>query len=567
MGHARRTILGLLLVLGYLVTGGPSRALAVCGDLNCDGHLTIADCVRLQRAILVPNPADCCGLGSASCGDLNPSSPGLELSDVVACLNFLGGGNCSLFGLCQGPGPDICVPNPGSGPGGESWTTRATVTGNISMNQRWTAGCRVDVDGLTFVQPGVTLTIEPGALVVGKNPPTSGLGGAVGTSALVFLRGSKINAAGTKTMPILMTSSSHVDANNGGIGDWGGLTINGAAPVDCPGGTCLAQGLGLGPNDGVPFGGSDANDGSGIVEYVRVEFAGREFSPDNWLRNVNLNGVGRCTVYDHVQGNVGADSCQAWFGGTVNGKFLVSSGCGNNLQATQLGYSGEIQYYLGAFFNPFEQNIGNEGLDWDGNLPTPNAPKLCNATLVGSALQSNVVGETTERCTNLHGGTEGIAANAIFEHFRDACLLVNEPLTCPPGPVDPVVEHSLLFDNGNDTGGPVQVAGSSPIPCTPAAWYVAVPAVDPINPSMNGSDPHTPIIYGTGVPNAQTDLNQFIPAGPSPGTATNPLVNSLAVDCKTLDNFFDTTDYVGAFRPGDPAANWLTAPWISFRLR
>ena len=69
------------------------------------------------------------------------------------------------------------------------------------------------------------------------------------------------------------------------------------------------------------------------------------------------------------------------------------------------------------------------------------------------------------------------------------------------------------------------------------------------------------------MPTAQTDLNQFIPQGGSPGVASQSLVNTLAMDCKTIDPFFDTTNYVGAFRPGDPAGNWLTSPWINFHLK
>ena len=93
-------------------------------------------------------------------------------------------------------------------------------------------------------------------------------------------------------------------------------------------------------------------------------------------------------------------------------------------------------------------------------------------------------------------------------------------------------------------------------------------AVDPVNPNNHSleHDPLIPVIYGTGASGAQTDLNQFIPAGGSPGTATQGLVNSLAMDCKTINSFFDTTTYIGAFRPGDPASNWLSTPWISFRL-
>ena len=65
------------------------------------------------------------------------------------------------------------------------------------------------------------------------------------------------------------------------------------------------------------------------------------------------------------------------------------------------------------------------------------------------------------------------------------------------------------------------------------------------------------IIYGTGVPNAQTDFNQFKP--------TNPSINGLAMDCKTIDPFFDTTNYIGAFDPS--GTTWLTTPWISLELQ
>ncbi len=540
---------------------------AICGDLNGDGNRTIADAVRLQRAIFTPSPADCGGSGSASCGDVNPASPGLGVDDSVVLQASLNN-KPTLFALCTGTGNKPCQANAGNGPGGESWTKRTTVSGNVSSNQEWEAGCRVDIDGLVFVQPGVTVTIDPGALVVGKNPPSAGGGGPTNVSALIFLRGSKINAPGTAGNPILMTSSTHVDNNNGQPGDWGGLTVNGAAPVNCPGGECLAEGL-----VGVPFGGTNPGDSSGQVEFLRVEFSGRELSPDNELNVITMNGLGSGTIWDHTQANIGFDDCHEWFGGTLNAKFLVSSGCGDDLHDTQLGTTGKFQFYLGVYYNPVMQNAGNHGFEWDNNengfdLAPRNAPKICNVTMVGSQLQTNTVGENQERGSNLRRGTAGIISNAIIEHFRNAGLLVSDNATaaqaCPPA-TGLTVEHSLLFNNGNDTGGPVQVTGNWTTPCTPAAWYAGLTAVSPANPATNGTDPMTPVVYGTGAPTAQTDLNQFIPAGAG-GNATQPLVNSLAMDCKTIDPFFDTTNYVGAFRPGDTAGNWLTAPWISFRL-
>src|SRR5262249_59678542 len=88
--------------------------------------------------------------------------------------------------------------------------------------------------------------------------------------------------------PILMQSTDHLDHGAGHVGDWGGLTINGRAPVNCPGGSCLAEGLA-----GVAFGGSDPNDSSGVLRYLRVEFAGELADPGgNTLHNLTLNGVG-----------------------------------------------------------------------------------------------------------------------------------------------------------------------------------------------------------------------------------------------------------------------------------
>jgi hypothetical protein len=557
---------GLAAMIAVAGSAPNARAAASCADLNNDGKITIADAVRLITAVgtNTSNPADCGNMGTLACGDLNADGA-FSISDVVILLATLSH-NPVLFPLCTGPGNAIaCSGSP----------LKATVSGNITNNQRWTTACPVYVNGLTFVQAGVTVTIDPGVTVVGQDPPTTG-GGPTNVSALIFTRGSKINAQGTKTQPIIMTSSDHFEHGTGHIGDWGGLTINGAAPVNCPGGECLAEGL-----VGVPFGGSNPNDSSGIMEYMRVEFSGKELSPDNELNIITYNGVGAGTTVDHIQANVGFDDCQEWFGGTMNEKYLVDTACGDDMHDTQLGTTGKFQYMLAQYYVPYEQNIGsNHGFEWDDNengfdLLPRNAPKVCNFTMVGSRLQTNTISENGEFGTNLRRGTAGIIANTIWEHFRNGGIKVTDNATAAQACDSSttlhagglLVEHSMLFDNGNDSGGPVQVLGNWSSPCSPTDWYTHLPSVDPASPTANGTDPQLPIIYGTGVLNAQTDLNQWIPAGPSPGTPNVALVHTLAMDCKTIDPFFDTTDYVGAFRPADPASNWLSTPWISFQLQ
>src|SRR5262249_34133004 len=104
---------------------------AICGDLNGDGNRTIADAVRLQKAIFTPSAADCGGAGSASCGDVNPASPGLGVDDSVVLQASLNN-KPTLFALCTGTGVKPCTANAGNGPGGESWTKRTTIAGNVT---------------------------------------------------------------------------------------------------------------------------------------------------------------------------------------------------------------------------------------------------------------------------------------------------------------------------------------------------------------------------------------------------------------------------------------------------
>ena len=568
---------GLAVMIGVATSTGSAHA-AACGDLNNSNSVTIGDALLLLQ--VVANPASgaalCGGAGATACGDMNQDGT-ISIADVVILLNFLAG-NPTLLPICTGAGPVIACPGPaGTGPNGESWTGQATVSGNISSSQIWPAGCRVNVDGLVFVQDKVAVTIKPGAIVAGKNPPSPGTGGPSDVSALIFLRGSKIIAKGTQAAPILMQSSSHLDGGVGHPGDWGGLVLNGKGPVNCPGNQCLAEGL-----VGVPFGGTVTNDSSGILEFVRVEFSGKELTPDNELNIITMNGVGRGTVVDHVQANVGFDDCIESFGGNYTAKFLVASGCGDDMFDQQLGTTTLFQYGLGVYYQPIMQNAGNEGFEWDNNengadlLPRSN-PKYCNFTVVGTKNQTDVGLATQEFAALLRRGTSGVITNTIATKFRIKGVELRDGSTasnaCDAGPVLHVgtadrppllVEHSLFFDNsfgssGATTGASNQATsnGSFTTPCTPAQFWSLLPSLDPAVPTNVGTDPGMTIIYGTGVPNAQTDFNQFKP--------TSPVVNTLAMDCKTIDPFFDTTNYIGAFDPA--GTTWLTTPWISLELQ
>jgi len=142
----------------------------------------------------------------------------------------------------------------------------------------------------------VTLTIEPGTTLYGESA-TDGF--------LSIRRNAQIIAEGTAEAPIVFTSSK--EPGSRARGDWGGLIINGNAPINAcaDDGADFCEALGEG---GTGFyGGTDPEDSSGVLKYVRVEFAGTLISPDNELNGIAFLGVGSGTEVDFVQVHMNAD--------------------------------------------------------------------------------------------------------------------------------------------------------------------------------------------------------------------------------------------------------------------
>lgn len=216
-------------------------AAATCGDLNGNGSLTIADCVVLVDGVAGPPdpPSLCGGAGPAQCGDLNADGT-VNVADVVICLNAVAG-NETLFPLCAGRGE--CY-----GFGHSPVVLDSDVTTNVSL-----CPGEVFLDGTVFVHSGAVLTVLPGTTIKAKKVSTN-----ASPSFLVFQCDAKINAAGTPSQPIVFTSDQPPGSR--ADGDWGGLMLNGRAPVNTPGGEAFAEGL---PN--TPFGGSEPNDSRGIL--------------------------------------------------------------------------------------------------------------------------------------------------------------------------------------------------------------------------------------------------------------------------------------------------------------
>lgn len=307
-----------------------------------------------------------------------------------------------------------------------------TVAANITVDTRWTANNTYLISGPIYVKDGATLTIEPGTVVRGNK--------TVAGSALIITKGSKLIANGTKTAPIVFTSSGGV--GNRAIGDWGGIILLGKAANNLPANAAAGTPAGIGNIEGLPvsadseYGGGatpNDNDNSGVLKYVRIEFGGYAYQIDKEINGLTMGSVGRNTVIDYVQTSYTNDDSFEWFGGTVNAKHLVAYRGLDDDMDCDFGFRGQIQYVL-IVRDPAiaDQSSGStsEGFECDNDgSGSSNIPKTAavfsNVTAVGP-LRGNVnatIDPKHERALRLRRNSEMKIHNSIFMDFKKGLFI------------------------------------------------------------------------------------------------------------------------------------------------
>lgn len=260
--------------------------------------------------------------------------------------------------------------------------------------------------GAVYVPDGVTLTIEPGTVIKGDKA-TNG--------SLVVKQGGRLVANGTADKPIVFTSNQPKGSR--APGDWGGVVICGRAPVNFPGGTGSVEGY----DSPISYGGNDANDNSGSLKYIRIEFAGIALTPGNEINGLTLAGVGASTTIDHIQVIYGGDDAFEFFGGTVNARYLVAAHTTDDMFDTDNGYAGKVQYAFGIS-NPnlSDQAGSSNGFESDndanGSANNPQtAAVFANVTLAGP---QPTTGATLPAGGNKYGVAVQIRRNSALSLYN-----------------------------------------------------------------------------------------------------------------------------------------------------
>ena len=267
--------------------------------------------------------------------------------------------------------------------------------GELTENRTLKSGSTYYLKGGFNVKSGVTLTIEEGVTIIAKDDDV--------VDYILIEQGGKINAQGTASKPIVMTSELKE------AGAWGGLHICGYAPINVTGTTSKSE---IGD---ATYGGSNAADNSGILRYIRLEYTGYAFSEEKEANGVTFYGVGNGTKVEYLQAYKGSDDGFEFFGGTVNVKYLIATDCSDDSFDWTEGWKGYGQFLI-AYQSPESETgydcdclIEADNNGKDATLTPVSAPTLANLTLIGNNSSVN------KRGIRLRAGTYAKIYNTLVK--------------------------------------------------------------------------------------------------------------------------------------------------------
>jgi hypothetical protein len=436
---------------------------------------------------------------------------------------------------------------------------RATLQGDITGNRVLSADTIYSVVGFVNIQPGASLRIPAGTLLVSA----AGANGSIQT-----LRGDTVGGTprpsgilvveGTADRPVVLTSIQAFNGQ-GARQQVGGVVINGLARNNVPGGTRFGEG-GAGPG-----GGANDADSSGSIRYMRVEYGGVVISPGNEINGFTFNSVGSRTRLEYLQAHFIADDAFEWFGGTCDARYLVATGCDDDQLDTEFGYRGRIQFAL-SVNDPALANRGYESNnDGGGTSAKPHNKYIAyNVTMIGSP-RARANNENQDGIY-LRANTGGLHYNHIIAFFGGAGVVIDNPAGNITGDnltnddasaASAARDSALLVKNSifwvrSDTGSGTQAfgtpifairrgAGAGAFRDTTGLGILYAPAARNVvvNPTFRGF-PNLTL--------AATTTTVF--------TGTAPDFRPLAAEARSFaatpprDGFFDpTANYVGAVDP------------------
>jgi len=384
-------------------------------------------------------------------------------------------------------------------------TTYHQLSDTIHEDITLTSGENWLLSGGVFIPDGITLTIEQGTTIYAT----------LGESTfLSILQGGTIDACGTSSAPIVFTSVSSSPV----AGDWVGIILNGQAIKN--GGTFATSVGGTGD-----YGGDNNFDNSGLLCYVRVEYAGQILGTGNELGALTFNTCGEGTTLHHLQVYKGLGDGIKFNGGIVNLKYALSSGSGDDAFAWTEGWSGNAQFWV------CEQSseLGDMALEGKNNATNVVAFPISNPIISNVTFIVNDDGDGTNQGILLDAGTRCDIYNMIVTGFPLRGIQIDgDSCISAMSAAELTIQYSII-----DNNYPFK--------------YIASSGSDTVTALMMDDEDYFNLIASDG--SLTTFLTDFV--GVDATLAFDPFA--------AIGGWFTSVSYVGAV---DPANDW-TSGWTA----
>lgn len=349
-----------------------------------------------------------------------------------------------LVGCAADDTADVIINQEGGGPTTptDPTTDNTQIGGTLTEDLTLETDTEYTLNSALIVPDGITLTINPGVVV----RATAGADVYV-----AILQGGMIMAEGTSTKPIVFTSNTSTP----NAGDWGGLILLGKAPINSVTGGDATSTSEIG---GLPYGGSAADDNSGILKYLRIEYSGGAADASSENNGFSFYGVGSGTTIEYIQAFEGKDDGVEFFGGTVNASFVSVIGSQDDSIDWTEGFSGTLTNVYVEHRQAHDKGIEGDGFNTDiGNNSDPlfwSAPTINNLTINGNGSSND------NEAIRLRAGTRALFNNVLISGFAEAYDLDSDGPDSPTGQgvldgdtgVTDITFEDVTLNLKNDTG-------------------------------------------------------------------------------------------------------------------
>ncbi|GAB4025431.1 IPT/TIG domain-containing protein [Spirosoma koreense] len=434
-----------------------------------------------------------------------------------------------------------------------------TLPNSITASMTLTADKIYALKGYVYVRNNAVLTIQPGTVIRGYNQSQDPLNlSHAGT--LIIDRGSRLEAKGTAQSPIVFTSSQPAGSRK--YGDWGGVVLIGRAPANQ--GTARAFEGGIEGTFDSNL--NTANDNSGTLQYVRIEFPGVALSstPNSEINGLTCYQVGSGTTIDHVQVSYSGDDAFEWFGGTVNAKYLVALRTFDDDFDTDYGYSGRLQFGVALRDPNVADQSGSEAFESDNFDPgVPVTAGLPYTTPIFANFSAFAFNPGVPSNANTAGGSGAYRAamhvrrntkisiyNSVFTGFPEGLRLEGTTDGTLANINDGSIElQGIVFGNSEIPNSTTVVRGIGDVTTAAAQAYFNLASR---KNQIIGTDITALLLNAQ---NFNLTAPNFLPQSGSPLLDATKAVTG----GKLTDPFFVSAPYRGAFN----TENWL-AGWTNF---